>query len=392
MSLIDIIALIPLIIVTLVVLYLFAILPVGVKFRKGYPKPVGKYDFLILVPAHNEETGIVRTLASLKALEPTGKVEIVVIADNCTDRTAEIVLQQGVKVLERNDPVNRGKGFALEFGISQHNLDHYDAVVIVDADTIVAPNMLAVMARSLVNGFGAVQTSNEFLIENGTPLAYLQQMANCAENTFYYKARSVLGFPVLLRGTGMAIRSDVLKSHPWDSHSVTEDVDYAVNIILDGNDIDFAADTWVRSAATSTYEQSYSQKSRWAGGTFGLIFEKGLKVLTAGFTQGRPALIELAWSFLSLSRPSMIFICMIPLVLSPFASERFDLPFALWALVLIFLLISYLVMGILFVPDKASALKALFHAPFYGIWLLIVQFKALIGRGRGDWIRTERKD
>ncbi len=391
MTVIDWIILIPLMIITLTVFYLWIILPAGLLFRKGYPKEVEKYDFLILVPAHNEAEGITRTLESLKGLNPTGEVNITVIADNCTDNTAEVAQNAGVNVIERNNPVLRGKGYALEYALEQNDLTEYDAVVIVDADTIVAPNLLEAMARPLVNGAGAVQVSNEFLLDRETPLEYLQQMANHAENVFYYNARTVLGFPVLLRGTGMAIRSEVLREHPWDSHSVTEDVDYAVNIILDGYQIDFSLETWVRSAATSTYEQSYSQKSRWAGGTFGLIFGKGPKVLWGGITQFRLGLIDLAWSFLTLSRPTLIFLCLVPLVLSPFASHGNGLLFALWSIFLIFLLVLYLVTGMIFMPDKAAAMKALVHAPFYGAWLFMVQLKALFRKDR-DWIRTERKN
>jgi len=377
-------------ILTLAVLYLWILLPAGLLFRKGYRKVEGSYDFLILVPAHNEADGIARTVASLKNLTLTGEVKITVIADNCTDNTADAARATGADVIERNNPDLRGKGYALEYALKHNDLSRYNAVVIVDADTIVAPNMLEAMTRPLAAGAGAVQVSNEFLLDKKTPLEYLQQMANYAENVFYYNARTVLGLPILLRGTGMAIASDVLLKHPWDSHSVTEDVDYAVNIILDGYQIDFCLDTWVRSAATSTYEQSYSQKSRWAGGTFGLIFGKGPQVLWKGVSRFRLGLVDLAWSFVTLSRPSLIFLCLIPLVLSILASPGNGILFALWSLILIALLILYLIMGILFVQDKRASLKALLHAPFYGAWLFVVQLKALFRKNR-DWVRTERK-
>lgn len=390
MTAVDWIILIPLMILTLAVFYLWIILPAGLLFRKGYPKEADKYDFLILVPAHNETEGITRTIDSLKQMTPTGEVNITVIADNCTDETAGKAREAGANVIERNNPDLRGKGYALEYALEQSDLSRFDAVVIVDADTIVAPNLLEAMTRPLVNGVGAVQVSNEFLLDRKTPLEYLQQMANHAENVFYYNARTVLGFPVLLRGTGMAISREVLEKHPWDSHSVTEDVDYAVNIVLDGYQVDFSLETWVRSAATSTYEQSFSQKSRWAGGTFGLIFGKGPRVLLNGITQFRLGLIDLAWSFLTLSRPTLIFICLFPLILSLIASPGNKLLFALWSVILIALLILYLIMGILFVEDKKAAVKALLHAPFYGMWLFMVQLKALFQKDR-DWIRTERK-
>ncbi|UCD94840.1 MAG: glycosyltransferase [Candidatus Zixiibacteriota bacterium] len=142
MNAIDYIDLALLASLTAAVLYLCFLAFFGIIGRKKERGVLGDYRFLILIPAHNEETAIAKTLESLKCLEQGANAEIVAVADNCDDRTAEVARAGGVRVLERNDPQNRGKGFALEWAIERHNLDDYDAVVVVDADTLVEENML----------------------------------------------------------------------------------------------------------------------------------------------------------------------------------------------------------------------------------------------------------
>jgi len=371
--------------------YLYFLGVFGVLGRRRRGDIGSDFHFLVLIPAHNEAEGIGRTLASVANLERVGDLEVGVIADNCTDNTAETALQSGATVIERHDETHRGKGYALAYGIAQYNLDDFDGVVIIDADTIVAPNLLKAVGRSFESGYGAVQVSNEFYIEQDTPLARLQETANMVENVLFYHGRAVLHLGILLRGTGMGIRADVLKAHPWDSHSVTEDVDYAVNLLIDGVKIDFTRETHVRSAATSSYEQSYSQKERWASGTFSLIIDKLPGLLKAGLVKGRFELMELAGSLFILSRPTLIFVSLIPLALSFFCSPELRTMFLIWPIVIILMLMAYILSGIFLVQDKKASGRALLHIPTFGVWLFFVQIKAFLKRKGIDWTRTERK-
>ncbi|MCP4580776.1 MAG: glycosyltransferase [candidate division Zixibacteria bacterium] len=370
---------------------MFILAVIGLLGAKEYPETVGKYDFLILIPAHNEEQVIARTLESLKMLEPVGRIEIAVIADNCDDSTAQIARNFNVTVLERSDDINKGKGFALEWAIDQYDLDSFQAVAIVDADTLIESNMLITMAKSLESGAGAVQLYYGFSVEQKTSLSYLQSMANIVENIMFYKPRAILGLPILLRGTGMAIDSRVLRDHPWDSHSITEDVEYAVNLLIDEIKIDFNIDSMVFAAATSSYDQSHSQKLRWASGTFELIKNKMLPLMYKGIKTGRPDLIELGLSFMLLSRPLLIYIAGIAMVLGFFAGSGLNQIFVIWSLLLVVLLILYLMTGIIFISDKKAALKSLLQIPRYGFWFFLVQIKALLKLGKMGWTRTERK-
>ena len=373
---------------SLAVAYLYFLAAVGLIFRRRPAEAVPDRRFLLLVPAYNEENTIGRTLESLARLQGASRLTVVVIADNCTDATAEIARSSGVEVLMRTDPDHRGKGYALEYALARYDLDRFDAVVVVDADTEVQPDLLLAVAASLEQGYGAVQVHCGLRAAQPAPLAHLQNIANAAENVLFYKPRGLLHLPVLLRGTGMAISTGVLKKFPWDSHSITEDADYALTLLKNGVSIDFSTAGKVWALATSSYDQAYSQRLRWSAGIFGLIFSKALPLAVRGIATGRLLLVELAVSMLLLSRTTLILAAGLAVVAALLAG-RLDL--AVWAVVLAVALVCYLLLGILLVEDKKSALKATLHLPIYGVWQALLVVRSLFGHRKVNWVRTERK-
>src|SRR4029078_5445080 len=103
----------------------------------GESNGVRRQSVVILVPAHDESTGIEKTLRDLDAqLGPRDRV--LVVADNCSDDTAAVARTAGAEVIERHDPTKRGKGYALEFGLNYLKQNPPAAVVIIDADCRIA--------------------------------------------------------------------------------------------------------------------------------------------------------------------------------------------------------------------------------------------------------------
>ena len=114
--------------------------------------------FAILVPAHDEETVIKRLLQSLHELDyPADLLDIYVIADNCEDDTEALARAAGARVLSRRDPKRLGKGHALRWALQAISLAEYDAVVMVDADSVVDQEFLRAMDARLAAGAQAVQ-------------------------------------------------------------------------------------------------------------------------------------------------------------------------------------------------------------------------------------------
>ena len=118
-------------------------------------------EIFVVVPAHNEELLLGNTLESLEALSYSrSDYEVVVIADNCEDQTAEIARSRDVSVLERCDPEQRGKGQALHWAMTEHLRDWpapYDAVIVLDADSMVNADFLWFMNEKLTQGHEILQ-------------------------------------------------------------------------------------------------------------------------------------------------------------------------------------------------------------------------------------------
>ena len=117
----------------------------------------GETRFLVVIPAHDEGGIIASAVRSAKSIDyPPERFDVLVIADNCTDRTAETCREAGARVIERFDSSRKSKGYAIEYLIDTlHNsgeFDSLDALVVLDADSIVHPALLQVFARRL--GFG----------------------------------------------------------------------------------------------------------------------------------------------------------------------------------------------------------------------------------------------
>ena len=159
---------------------------------------------IVLVPAHNEAGQITATLEALKPqLGPSDMV--IVIADNCTDDTAAIARSQDAMVLERNDAVHRGKGYALQFGLDYLTGDPPDVVMILDADCRAEPKAVDVLARATGKAHRPIQAL--YLMEASTDAGLGEKLAAFAftvKNQIRPSGLKQLGLPCPLTGTGMA--------------------------------------------------------------------------------------------------------------------------------------------------------------------------------------------
>ena len=146
----------------LLAVYFFCISVVGWIKRKEKPassfKPTKK--FAMVVAAHNEEIVISELVDSLKNIKyPNDLYDIFVVADNCTDNTAEIAEKHGAIVLRRFNKVDKGKGFALEWAFNKifEMEKGYDAFCVFDADNLVSPEFLMEMNKRMLEGHRVIQ-------------------------------------------------------------------------------------------------------------------------------------------------------------------------------------------------------------------------------------------
>jgi len=244
--------------------FAFAVL---IRRKRQPPADVPRTRFGIVVPAHNEEAGLSRSLRAIAMADyPPTLICTLVVADNCTDRTAEVARGFGVGCLERIDDVLRGKGYALAAGIPVV-LPHVDAVLILDADCEFEPASLRFLDSALQAGASVVQATVAPRNPEEAPSA-LTAAAGAAIENAVAAGRSRLGLSIGLRGTGMAFRRGVLEAHAWTAFGLTEDRDFAEQLSRAGIRIRFAADAKFSNDAAPNLDALLVQRRRWRTGLF----------------------------------------------------------------------------------------------------------------------------
>ena len=229
---------------------------------------------VILIPAHNEAASIGRTLQSLAPqLSADRNTHVVVIADNCTDDTAQLARNHGASVLERHDPDRRGKGHALQFGFAAFT--DADWFIVIDADTDVAPGFVCAMRQAMRGAAGALQCRYRVRDALAHPRATLADIALAAWNVVRLRGRSTLGLSVGILGNGFALSQRVLQSVPFRAGSIVEDVEYHHSLIHFGWRVHWVDQAQVEGEMPARRNAASAQRARWEGGRLRLLLQVG---------------------------------------------------------------------------------------------------------------------
>src|SRR5690606_8482505 len=169
---------------------------------------------------------------------PADCYDVVVVADNCSDDTAAIARQAGVSVFERFDSVEKGKGQALRWLMQRIDLASYDAVFIVDADSVVSPNVFDAANRAFESGARLAQIYDGVHNRDDSPATGLRALAFDLHNRVRPMGRQVLGVSVGLMGNGMFISTELLDG-AWDSFGLAEDMEAHARLVARGERVHF---------------------------------------------------------------------------------------------------------------------------------------------------------
>ena len=227
------------------------------------------HKFMAIIPAHNEETVVKNLIESLKKQDYNKKLlDIYVIADNCTDNTAEIAKSAGAIVYERFDSEKKTKGYAMQWFLAQklqENAD-YDAFCVFDADNIVNPDFITNMNKKLCQGEEIVQGYRDIKNPTDTWITAGYAIFYWTMNRFYHLARYNLGLSPLINGTGFMVKFDVIRDSGWDTKTLTEDIEFSLKNIAVGRKLGWATDAIVYDEQPLGFRQSWKQRSRWTVG------------------------------------------------------------------------------------------------------------------------------
>lgn len=357
--------------------------------------PAETLRIAIVIPAHDEENVIGHTLQSCLNLDyPKDLFRIFVVADNCSDATAEVAGKYGATVIERRDAEHRGKGFALSHAFEHVLPQGYEAVVIIDADCLIDRDALRVIAQNMADGAKVLQINNTVSNPDQSVMSYALAVGNFIENMFFYAPKSLLGFSVFLRGTGMVLHRDVLLAHPWSAHSIVEDVEYSLTLLQAGYRIRFVPQVKVASPFPTEQDQLRVQRTRWASGNLTFGRKAALGLIAAGVRQGKWVVADAGWTFLVLSRPLVLLLLFMALgaaivsrVLWP---DAFSVANLACAVIVTFLFVLYFLSGIVRMGLSFKRICFLAHVPVTVFHLIVISLLGVFGFKKETWARTPR--
>lgn len=343
---------------------------------------------VVLVPAHNEENGIGATLAALEALDyPRDRFEVVVVADNCDDATAEVSREAGATVLVRFDRERRGKGWALAWALERLRDERArsDAVVFVDADCQPSPNLLSVLDARLQAGWEAVQAGYVVSNPHESWSSALRYAAFSLMHWVRPLGKDSLGLSCGILGTGFALRAEVLERQPWDAFSLSEDHDYHLGLVAAGVRVGFAPEASVSSAMPTTLRDSREQNLRWEGGKRELIRTWTPRLLRAGVRRRDPALLHAGME--PLVPPQSLLLVANAAMAGIGAATRSRRILRLAGLNVLGQ-VAYVVGGLVLVRAPLVVYRALLLAPLLAAWKLALHARVARGRGPKAWVPT----
>jgi cellulose synthase/poly-beta-1,6-N-acetylglucosamine synthase-like glycosyltransferase len=350
----------------------------------------------IVVPAHQESNGVLRTLHSLRR-ETAGcpHTRIVVVADNCSDDTATVARAAGVEVLERHDPERRGKGHALCFAFDA--LAGTDWFIVIDADTDVEPGFLSAMRAAMTPGTAALQcrygVRDPLLSARNT----LADVALGGWNVLRPRGRAVLGLSCGILGNGFALSRNTLQAVPYSATSIVEDVEYHHLLVRAGLAVCWVDAAQVRGDMPPAGPAAGQQRARWEGGRLRLLTEQA-PALLRDMAQGRWRMLDplldllllpLAWHVSLLGASALL--ALAALLLGGALGGAFSL--LVFALVGLGTVVVHVGVSLVLIGAGCHHLRALLGVPAYVFWKLrLASATWRASRRNALWVRSARRE
>lgn len=356
--------------------------------------------FAVVIAAHNEERVIGPLIDSLVAQDyPSELYDVHVIADNCTDHTREVAKRHGAIVNVRVNDEKRGKGFAIEWMLERLWSWEvpYDAIVMVDADNLVAPNFLSIMNDKLVEGNKVIQgylgVKNPF----DTWVSVSMAISYWYSNRMWQNARQNLRLSSSLGGTGLCIDMLLLKEMGWGATGLTEDLEFGVRCVERGIMPIWAHDAVVYDEKPTTLLASMRQRLRWMQGHFHCAQHHMIPLIKAGIKERSFAKLDAGIYLFQPMRFLILFLTSLMLVLQVSVPQTTIvshvtslLPTSFWVAVNVFLFLQ-MPLALLLERVNWKAYVGLIILPFF-LWTWgPVVLQAYFTKANRKWSHTVHK-
>lgn len=397
MNPVTLISIVALIVVSVPVAYL-VVLAVASAFPSPGPtlRREPTHRFVVAIPAHDEGSVIAATVRRLHQLDyPSELFDVHVVADHCSDLTAELARHAGAVVHERNDGPRTGKGAALSWLFSQVLRDDYcDAIVIFDSDTRVAPAFLRIMDSRLTAGDATIQ--GQHIISNPSAgwFPALTWAMFLVDNRLANQGRTHLGLSAKNMGDSICFRADVLRKLGW-GEGLTEDYQLRQRLLLEGGRITYEPRAIGHGEAAMTWRQARAQRERWLRGTYDASNQFALRLLGQGIRQRNAALLDgalqayfPAYSTLTILSAVLLIAQLLANHLTASTGPGFV---AAWLSILVVLFV-YPLFGLALERAPLRAYLAILSGPIFILWRSWLACRSRFTRRRVVWIRTSHGD
>jgi cellulose synthase/poly-beta-1,6-N-acetylglucosamine synthase-like glycosyltransferase len=344
----------------------------------------------VLVPAHNEEADIARTVETLRLQINPGD-RLIVIADNCSDRTAEVARQAGALVLERENQRFRGKGYALDHGLKFLADEPPEIVMVVDGDCEVSPGSLDALAHYAQTHQRPVQSTYLMKLPlNATLRDQISGFALTLKNLARPLGMKALGWPSLLMGSGMAFPWSLLQKVNLAGNKTVDDMQLTIDFALQGVSPIYVPESRVMGRLMQA-SHAASQRSRWEHGHIEVILKQVPRLLWTAVAQRRWALLILGLDLMipPLSLLVLLWFSLIAAHVGAYCSGLMTGNRILLAMGAGLPIVLSIAVGWLKFGQDLLPLKAWSGLPRYLLWKIPIYAK-FVTQPQTRWIKTER--
>ena len=275
------------------VLYSYQIFYVLVAlFHKVKPaSPASRnHKYAVLIAARNESSVIAELIDSIRKQNyPSQLLDVFVVADNCTDNTAQVARQAGAIVYERYNAVQVGKGYALDYILKliaqDYGEDAYEGYFVFDADNLLDENYVAEMNKLFDKGYRVITSYRNSKNYDSNWLSAGYSLWFLREAKYLNNSRMILGTSCAISGTGFLVHNDIIrKNNGWKHHLLTEDIEFSIDSVIQGEVIGYCGAAKIYDEQPRTWEQSWNQRLRWSKGFYQVFARYGGK-LVKGFVK-----------------------------------------------------------------------------------------------------------
>lgn len=265
------------------------------KNKVKFKETKNKNHFAIIIPARNEEKVISNLIESLNNLNyPKDKYDIYVVPNNCTDNTRILAKNSGAKIIECNVKT-RTKGDVLNVAFDYLKNDlKINAYIIFDADNVVHPDFLIYMNRCLESGYKIAQgyRSAKNPSDNGMSGSYT--LFYLLQNIFFNRARMALRGSASVNGTGFMVSKEIIDDYGFDTHTLTEDIEFTGICALRNQPIAFVPDAITYDEYPLKFMPSWRQRRRWTSGTLECMKKYSFKLFKNYLKTGNIASLDMS--------------------------------------------------------------------------------------------------